>query len=480
MKYSRFAAAAAIPFRYVPVLVLVTVSVWGETPVAEAEPPQESLEDRLDRVESHLERLVALLAAALEGTPDEDVKTQLRTLAAELKTIRGEAARVEEPVAELAVVAEEPSPVEEAMVVAEVVAAPEATDVSAGFFDGSMPMSGYMEMHVNHDGLNPTTLDFHRFVLNLGHMFGDRVRFWSELELEHGLVEGGAPTGELELEQAYLDFLIDPRFNFRAGVLLTPVGIINERHEPTAFHGVERPFVDEVILPTTWFAAGGGLVGDLGGGLSYKTYVMSSMDGSLFSAEEGFREGRQKSFLENARNLAWVGRVDYGPLPGMNLGASFWTGETGFHLRDLDARLRIFEFDGRVRFDRFEARGQFAVTHLGQASEVNAAIRRSAGINPNIARGMRGFYLEGSSSLVPSGFSHDLVGFYRYENFDTQYRMPRGFFPLSRFDRSAHILGLSYFPHPDVVLKVDYNFMRNASRVVRPRNRWNMGIGWWF
>ena len=474
MKQSLPAAAANMP-----VLFLASALIWGSTVTAEAGPPRESLEDRLDRVESNLERLIGLLAAALEDTPGEDVKAQLLSLAAELATVRREASRIESAVPE-EVPEVEVIPAEEMPVVAEVFEAPDATDAAAGLFGGSMPMSGYMEMHVNHDGLNPTTVDFHRFVLNLGHMFGDRVRFWSELEIEHGLIEGGAPSGELELEQAYLDFLIDPRLNFRAGILLTPVGIINERHEPTAFHGVERPFVDEVILPSTWFAGGAGLVGDLGGGLSYKTYVMSSMDGSLFSAEEGFREGRQKSFLENARNLAWVGRVEYGPLPGMNLGASFWTGETGFHLRDLDARLRIFEFDGRYRFDRLEARGQFAVTHLGQASEVNAAIRRSAGVNPNIARGMRGFYLEGSSSLVPSGSSHDLVGFYRYENFDTQYRMPQGFFPLSQFDRSAHILGLSYFPHPDVVLKVDYNFMRNASRVVRPRNRWNMGIGWWF
>ena len=479
MKHSFSAAAARLRFRLPRLLLAALLAGIGTVP-AIAKPPDESLEERLDRVESNLQRLIGLLASALEGTLGEDVKGELQSLADELKTIRKEAAQVEEPALELAVVEEEPVPAEEAMVMAEVVAAPEAADASAGMFGGSMPMSGYMEMHVNHDGLNPTTLDFHRFVLNLGHMFGDRVRFWSELELEHGLIEGGAPTGELELEQAYLDFLIDPRFNFRAGIVLAPVGIINERHEPTAFHGVERPFVDEVILPTTWFAAGGGLVGDLGGGFSYKTYVMSSLDGSLFSAEEGFREGRQKSFLENARNLAWVGRVDYGPLPGLNLGASFWTGETGFHLRDLDARLRIFEFDGRYRFDRFEARGQFAVTHLDQAAEVNASIRRAAGINPNIARGMRGFYLEGASSLMPSGSSHDLVAFYRYENFDTQFRMPRGFFPLSQFDRSAHILGLSYFPHPDVVLKVDYNVMGNASRVVRARNRWNMGLGWWF
>lgn len=479
MKYFSFALVSRLraPVRN---LLLTTGLVWAGAVTLAAEPRPDSLEERLDRVESNLERLIALLAAALDETLDEDVKDQLQTLAAELKTIRREALQVEQPAAELAVAEAEPVSVEEAMVVAEVVAVPDASDATAGFFDGSMPMSGYMEMHVNHDGLNPTTLDFHRFVLNLGHMFGDRIRFWSELEIEHGFIEGGAPTGELELEQAFLDFLIDPRFNFRAGILLTPVGIINERHEPTAFHGVERPFVDEVILPTTWFGAGGGLVGDLGSGFSYKTYVMSSMDGSFFSAEEGFRDGRQKAFLENARNLAWVGRVEYGPFPGLNLGTSVWTGETGFHLRDLDARLRIFEFDGRYRYDRFEARGQFAVTHLDQASEVNAAIRRNAGINPNIAQGMRGFYLEGSSSLVPAGFSHDVVGFYRYENFDTQHRMPDGFFPLSQFDRSAHVLGLSYFPHPDVVLKVDYNFMRNASRVVRARNRWNLGFGWWF
>ena len=266
MKYFTLAATAARLGPNLPILLLAVVLVGiGTVPVI-ATPQDESLVDRLDRVESNLERLIGLLAAALEGTVGEDVKRQLESLADELKTIRRQASRVEDPAPE-----EEAVPEVEALVVAEVVAAPDGPDASAGLFGGSIPMSGYMEMHVNHDGLNPTTFDFHRFVLNLGHRFGDRIRFWSELELEHGLIEGGAPTGELELEQAYLDFLIDPRFNFRAGILLTPVGIINERHEPTAFHGVERPFVDEVILPTTWFAGGGGFVGDLGGGFSYKT-----------------------------------------------------------------------------------------------------------------------------------------------------------------------------------------------------------------
>ena len=73
----------------------------------------------------------------------------------------------------------------------------------------------------------------------------------SELELEHALLEGREEAGELELEQAYLDFLLSRRFNVRAGMLLVPVGIINERHEPPTYYGVERPFVDTVIVPTT-------------------------------------------------------------------------------------------------------------------------------------------------------------------------------------------------------------------------------------
>ena len=197
----------------------------------------------------------------------------------------------------------------------------------------------------------------------------------------------------------------------------------------------------------------------------------TTLDSSFFSAGEGFRDGRQKGFLENGRNLAWTGRLEYRPRPGLNLGTSFWTGETGFSFRDLDGRLKMFEFDGRYRVGRFEGRGQFVTTHLGDAAEINQAIRRQVGINPNIASEMRGFYLEGASSLVPSTFPHDLVAFYRYESFDTQYRMPQGFFSLEQFDRAAHVLGLTYFPHPDIALKVGETVIVNFVAENRSNER---------
>jgi hypothetical protein len=344
----------------------------------------------------------------------------------------------------------------------------------------NVPFAGYMETHLNHDNVNPTIFDFHRFVLLFGHGFGDRIRFWSELEVEHAFVEGREVSGEVALEQAYLDFLIHPKFNFRAGMLLSPVGIINERHEPPSFNGVERPFVDTFIIPTTWFGSGGGFVGDLGKGFAYKAYVMTSLDASRFSAEEGFRGGLQNGFLENASHIAPVGRLEYRGMPGLNLGASFWTGETGFNLHGIPGQARIFNFDGRYRRGFFDWRGQFASTHLDNAAEINRAVQQRTGVNPNNATAMRGFYLEGAAHLFPKKFKHDLVAFYRYESFDTQYRMPEGYLPLKQFDRSAHIVGVTYYPYPDIALKFDYNFMRNASEVVRIPNRWNFGIGWWF
>jgi uncharacterized coiled-coil protein SlyX len=444
-----------------------------EVPTSLAESAEErlaALEQRLERMEKTLERLMEKIAPTAVGPDLEQTKSEAKFLAAEMQATR----ESRQPDA---------SQIPKAPESQELIAAPAPTVPTAGDSSSeiqNIPYAGYMETHLNHDGLNPSTFDFHRFVLLFGHGFGDRIRFWSELEFEHAFVEGRELSGEIALEQAYLDFLVHPKLNFRAGMLLSPMGIINERHEPPSFNGVERPFVDTFIIPSTWFGSGGGIVGDLGKGFAYKAYVMTSLDAAGFSAEEGFREGRQNGFLENARHMAPVGRLEYRGVAGLNLGTSFWTGRTGFNLRDIKGQARILEFDARFRKSRFDFRGEFARTHLEDATEINQALQRLTGVSPNLASAMRGFYLEGAAHLFPTEFKHDFVTFYRYENFDTQHRMPSGFLPLKQFDRSAHVVGATYYPYPDVALKFDYNFMRNASAVVRPRNTWNFGIGWWF
>ena len=339
-------------------------------------------------------------------------------------------------------------------------------------------ISGYMDFHFNNSEYQDPTIDFHRFVLLFTHRFSDRVRFVSELELEHAFVEGLEEAGELE--QAYLDFLVTRELNVRAGMLLVPVGIINERHEPPVYHGVERPFVDTVIVPSTWFETGAGVHGEVGRGLRYRAYVMAPLDAAGFSADEGVRGGRQKGAEANVRNVASTGRVEYVGLPGLWTGASFWRGKTGFSFPRVESQVTLGEVDARYRVGELETRAQYAHVWLDGMGELNRTLQRTIGVSPNIARQIRGFYLEASYFVLPNPAPREAAVFLRYENFDTQFRMPTGFEPIPQFDRDAWVVGFSYYPDPDVVLKLDYSVVRNQSEVVDAPNSLNIGLGWWF
>ena len=122
----------------------------------------------------------------------------------------------------------------------------------------------------------------------------------------------------------------------------------------------------------------------------------------------------------------------------------------------------------------------FAQVGISDAASLNDAVARLTGISPNVAQSLQGFYGEASYRVWAGGSPRDLVGFLRYENFDTQHRMPAGFVPLKEFDRDAWVVGVTYYPDPDVALKVDYVYQRNQSTTVKAPNSFNVGLGWWF
>jgi hypothetical protein len=345
---------------------------------------------------------------------------------------------------------------------------------------GPQMLSGYMDFHLNKPADGAAVLDFHRFVLLFSHAFSDRIRFVGELELEHGFVEGLEEAGELELEQAYIDFLLTRGFNLRAGMLLAPIGIINERHEPPVYHGVERPFVDTVIVPTTWFEAGAGVHGEVGSGWRYRAYVLAPLNALEFSADEGIRGGRQKGSRADVRNVALTGRVEYAGIRNLQLGVSGWRGESSFAVPRLDTTVGVMEIDARYRRGRLETRAQYAHVSISDAARLNDSIARSSGVDPNVARTLRGWYVEAAYRIWNAGAPRDLVAFARYENFDTQYRMPSGYLPLKEFDREAWVTGITYFPDPDVAVKIDVVHTSNASGFVRLPRTLNIGLGWWF
>jgi hypothetical protein len=343
-----------------------------------------------------------------------------------------------------------------------------------------LPVSGYMDFHFNKNRSLPGEFDFHRFVLLFGHSFSERIKFWSELEVEHSIVEGGEESGEVALEQAYVDFLIKPYFNLRGGMLLSPVGIVNERHEPPSFNGVERPFVETFIIPTTWREMGFGATGDLGRGFRYRAYMVSSLDGSLFDAENGISEAKTNGFTASFRNPAKVGRLEYTGTRKLVLGTSFYSGHTGFNLTTVNPRVNIFDADARYSYRRVDLRGLFAKTWVSHARELNIALEQVSGANPNVGSQMLGAYIEPAFHLFPKQRSQDVIVFGRYEKYNTQHRMPVGFTALPQFDRSSWVVGATYKPVADVAIKFDYNFNRSASMAIRPLDAINLGIGWWF
>jgi len=344
-----------------------------------------------------------------------------------------------------------------------------------------LPVAGYMDAHFNKNSGEPGRADLHRFVLLFGHSFSERIKFWSELEIEHALVEGGGEErGELALEQAYLDFLVKPWLNFRGGMVLSPVGIINERHEPPAFNGVERPFVETVIIPTTWREMGVGLTGDLVRGLRYRTYLISALDPTGFSAEEGIRNGRSQGFNAPLRNPATVGRLEFAGIRRLNLGLSGYTGVSSNPAVKVTPRVGIFSFDGRYSYRRFDLRGLYASTWITRTRELNQALERLNGVSPAVAKQLLGYYVEPALHVFPRRLRSDLILFTRYEKYNTQHRMASGFQPLPEFNRSSVVTGLTFKPNADVAIKFDYVFNRNAGSVIRPVNGINLGLGWWF
>ena len=158
-----------------------------------------------------------------------------------------------------------------------------------GVLQGSA-FGGYGELTLNVPGKyvldSPpeATIDLRRFVLFFGHNFSDRLRFYSEFEVEHAVSSAG-DRGEAEVEQAYLDGLLSRRLSLRGGVMIMPVGIINVYHEPPTFNGVDRPAVDTYVIPTTWREPGVGIFGELREGLRYQLYLVNGFNANGFTAE---------------------------------------------------------------------------------------------------------------------------------------------------------------------------------------------------
>ena len=300
-----------------------------------------------------------------------------------------------------------------------------------------------------------------RTVLYVGYKFSDRIVFNSEIEFENATTEGvnnGEEGGFVSVEFAALDFLWRPEINTRAGLLLVPMGFLNEVHEPPFFYGVQRPDVEHNILPATWRENGVGLFGQLGESIEYRAYLMSGFNAQNFNVE-GIRDGRQSGSLSLSEDFAFVTRVDFTPdvLPGFLLGGAFYVGDSG---QDVevdggevpDARLWIFEGHTQYESGPFHARALFAFSSLSDARDLNDVLSADPEFEGPVADEMLGGYAEVAYDVYPLLFGSEdqqLDPFVRVEYVDTQYDVPSGF--VADRDQAYWLYagGLNYYPHPE-------------------------------
>jgi hypothetical protein len=296
-------------------------------------------------------------------------------------------------------------------------------------------LGGYGELHYSQ--IDATTgdseeIDFHRYVLFLGHEFSDKVRFFSEFELEHSLAGDGKP-GEVELEQAYAEFALTDNLYAKTGLFLLPVGILNETHEPPTFYGVERNDVENIILPSTWWEAGVAMRGNFSGGLSWDAAVHSGLampteGGSAFR----IRSGRQKVAEADASNLAATFRLKYTGVPGLELAAGYqYQSDPSQVAGDgLDSG-QLITAHAIYQRDRFGLRAFY-----GNWSFDGAAVEAAD------ADSQTGWYIE------PSFRVSNKWGVYaRYEDLDAARQQDQ--FTQTEF-------GFNYWPTDGIVLKMDF------------------------
>ncbi len=335
-------------------------------------------------------------------------------------------------------------------------------------------VGGYGDMlYQNHSSHEVSSADLVRAVIYTGYKFNPSVLFNSELEVEHGSTERG---GAVSMEFAYLDYLLRPQANIRAGVVLVPMGFINEQHEPTSFLAARRPAVEDRIIPTTWSEMGAGVFGEAGS-LSYRAYLLTGLDSAGFTSEEGLHEGKQSGAKAKAEDLAGVLRADWHPLEGTLLGGSVYRGGSG-QGRGFTGRVSLGEVHVESKFRGLSLRALAARGSVGDAGAINLA-NGFAGAE-SIGKSFGGWYAEGGYDIasVISRPGISLMPYIRFERFDTQRSVPLGYERNPENDARILTFGAAFKPIPQTVIKTDWQKITN--RAGTGASQFNVALGYIF
>lgn len=331
------------------------------------------------------------------------------------------------------------------------------------FFERGGNLGGYGELHYNYvkpeNGETTKTLDFHRFVLFYGYNWTEKWSLKAEVEIEHNFVADD--HGELELEQAYINYKHADWLNIQVGVILPSVGLLNEFHEPPLFLSVERPDYHKNIIPTTWFGNGLAITGNYKS-FDYKLTIMEGLNGNKFSESSGIRSGRQKGFKSNAENLLYNARVDYYGVSGLKAGISFTYNKAFHEISEIPFSLVEFH-------STYYKNNVYAVFEYGNISYSNYEIEKSYGFYADLGYNVGGLL----------GLNGELIPFLRYSDYNPSAVTKSGGDAEIKYHNSKWMIGAAFKPIPEVVFKIDYSSQKTELGDAKV-DYFNIGAGYMF
>ena len=342
--------------------------------------------------------------------------------------------------------------------------------------DRGLSIGGYGEITYNNKekSSTPAEIDVQRLVMLFAYKFDDRTSFVTEIEFEH--------VKEVYVEQAFINYSVADGVNLRGGLMLIPMGIVNEYHEPTTFNGVERPSLDSKIVPTTWREMGIGISGRINSAsVRYQAYVMNGFlsygDSHKLRGLDGLRKGRQKGAESVGSDVNFAGRIEYYGLPNLKFGLSYYTGNTQTtapEISNTQIGLSMVGLDYRYKNGKLSSRGQFISSSLSDTEAYNLAG------NTDVGSAMGGYYVEGAYNLLPLDSLQKLDIFLRYENFNTHQKTAGALIANDAYHRVETTFGLSYHLANGAVFKADYQSKGTAVEGSDAVGQFNLGLGVFF
>ncbi len=379
--------------------------------------------------------------------------------------------------------------------------APEAMATATG---GSMPgtngsglalgsntsLWGYGQLDYNRPTARAadTQADLTRAVIGFNHVFDDATRVYGEIEWEHA-VASSTDQGESEIEQLYVEHALAPSYGVRVGLMLVPLGLLNEHHEPSNFYGVERNFVEQAIIPTTWREGGVAAYGSSDAGLDWNVGIGTGPN--LGAWDPTSDEGRasplgsihQELQLARARDPSVYAAANWRGVPGLTVGGGVFTGKIGQGDTTLpvdSSRLLLGEAHVRWQPGPFDFSALYTRGTISHTADLNLVF---LGQPTPVPKAFWGGYTQGAWRALEWGNESSLVPFARYELFNTgaaYAAQPYGLGTPPLPTERVWTVGANYYLNPNIVFKIDYQNFKYDDLALGYGNRFDLGLGYQF